>query len=221
MQRGRVIKVLIVEDQRILAQALSLALADEPGLEVAGVAGDAASALRMVAERAPDVVLMDYGLPDQDGIAATRAIHRTRPDLPVVMLTGDTSDEVMLAALNAGMSGFLVKDEAVEQLVAAIRRAADGEMLWPAERLARLLGRARGSGRQTPSGGGLTSRERDVLALMSEGLDNKTIATRLHLSVATVRSYVQQVLAKLGAHSKLEAVVIASRNGLLKDILSG
>lgn len=209
-------KIVIVEDQKILAQALSLALADERDIEVVGVANDAESGIRMASELAPDVVVMDYALPDRDGIAATRAIHRTRPDLPVVMLTGDTSDEVMLAALNSGLSGFLTKDGAVENLAAAVRRAADGEMLWPAERLARLLARSRGAAKDAAGQAHLTAREHDVLRLMSQGLDNKTIADRLQISVSTVRGHVQGVLEKLGAHSKLEAVVIASRKGLVK-----
>jgi DNA-binding NarL/FixJ family response regulator len=211
-------KVLIVEDQKILAEALSLALAEEPDIEVVGVAHDSASAIRMASALAPDVVVMDYILPDGDGVAATRAIHRARPDLPVVMLTGDTSDEVMLAALNAGLSGFLTKDAAVENLASVLRRAAEGEMLWPAERLALLLRQSRGSAKTGRDDGDLTTREREVLRLMAQGLDNKTIAHNLQLSVATVRGHVQRILAKLGAHSKLEAVVIASRKGLIKDL---
>lgn len=215
----RRLKVLIVEDQRILAEALSLAMGEDANLEIAGVAHDAESGIRMARELKPDVVVMDYVLPDRDGIAAARAIHRDRPEVPVVMLTGDTSDEVMLAALNAGLSGFLVKDEAVLQLVAAVRRAGEGEMLWPADRLAGLLARSREKTRRSPgAASGLTAREGDVLRLMSQGLDNKTIADRLRLSVATVRGHVQKVLEKLGAHSKLEAVVIASRSGLMKDL---
>lgn len=191
-------------------------MSDEPDLEVAGVADDAASAIALAQERSPDVIVMDYHLPDRDGIAAAKAIHRTRPGVPIVMLTADLSDEVMLVALNAGLSGFLVKDEAVARLVATVRRAAAGEVLWPAERLMPLLARMRGAP-HSRDGRGLTPRERDILRLVCEGLDNKTIAGRLGLSLATVRGHVQKVLEKLGAHSKLEAVVIASRSGVLRD----
>lgn len=211
---------MIVEDQRILAEALQLALDGASDIEVIGIAGDAQTAIDMAAERKPEVVVMDYSLPDRDGLAATRAILRARPGLPVVMLTGDTSDDVMLAALNGGMSGFLVKDEAVGQLVEAVRRAAAGEMVWPAERLASLLAKSRRPSPRAAAGPELTARECDVLRLMSEGLDNKSIASRLDLSVATVRGYVQSILAKLGAHSKLEAVVIASRTGLIQELTS-
>lgn len=204
-----------MEDQRVLADVLGLALADEPDIEVVGVADSAAAAERLAAARKPDVVLMDYHLPDRDGIAASREIHRVRPDVPIVVLTADTSDEALLVALNAGVSGFLIKNEPFTELMSTVRRAAAGEILWPADRLAALLTRTRGEPFAT-HGRALTRREKDVLRLMSEGLDNKTIAHRLGLSLTTVRGYVQEILRKLGAHSKLEAVVVASRSGLLQ-----
>lgn len=212
------IRVLVVEDQRVLAEALKLSLDHEKDIEVVGRAHNAARAIELVRERAPDVVVMDHHLPDRDGIAATRAIHLEKPGLPVVMLTGDTSDEVLLGALNAGMSGFLLKDEPFGDLVESVRRAAAGEMIWPADRLARLL--AQGPRPQSPSGkaADLTPRERDVLRLICDGHDNKTIAAQLGLSLTTVRGYVQDVLQKLGAHSKLEAVVMATRSGLLQEL---
>ena len=210
---------MIVEDQRVLADALALSLADEPDITVVGQAGDAATAIQLATQTSPDVVVMDYGLPDRDGLTATREIHRRRPSLPVVMLTGDTSDEVLLLALNAGVSGFLIKADPFGELVTSVRRAAAGEMTWPGDRLARLLAAGRRAGsRRSEGGASLTARERDVLRLMCDGLDNKTIADRLTLSLPTVRGYVQDVLRKLGAHSKLEAVVIASRTGLLSEL---
>jgi two-component system response regulator DevR len=217
IETDRVIKILIVEDQRMLAESLAMRLGDERDIAIEGIAGDAATALAMLKRVRPDVVVMDHHLAGpMDGVEATMAIHRSRPELPVVMLTGDLGDDVLLAALNAGMSGFVVKNEALENLVDAVRRAAAGEMVWPAERLARLLAKSRHTlERPSPE---LTDREADILRLMGEGLDNKVIAQRLSLSLATVRGYVQQVLAKLGAHSKLEAVVIASRTGLLRQI---
>jgi DNA-binding NarL/FixJ family response regulator len=211
------IRVLVVEDQRVLAEALSQSLDIETDIEVVGSARNAERAIQMARDLRPDVVVMDHHLPDRDGIAATRQIHRDRPGVPVVMLTGDTSDDVLLAALNAGMSGFLLKDDPFGDLVASVRRAAAGEMVWPADRLARLLAQGpRGSGGGTSLD--LTARERDVLRLMCDGHDNKTIATHLGLSLTTVRGYVQDVLRKLGAHSKLEAVVIATRSGILNEL---
>lgn len=209
------IDVLVVEDERVLADALEMALSEEPDIRVVGQANDGASAIRLAVDASPDVVVMDYRLPDKDGVAATVEIHQRRPGLPVVMLTGDTSDQLLLAALNAGVSGFLMKTEPLVDLVSSVRRAAAGEMTWPGDRLARLLSSDRRRAAVPESGASLTSRERDVLSLMGEGLDNKTIAGRLGLSLTTVRGYVQDVLRKLGAHSKLEAVVIASRTGLM------
>jgi DNA-binding NarL/FixJ family response regulator len=211
------IKLMIVEDQRVLADVLALAISDEHDIEVVGVAPNAATALGMAATARPDLVLMDYHLPDGDGVAASRAIHAVRPGMPIIILTGDASDEVLLAALNAGVSGFLVKSDPFAELVPWIRRAAAGEILWPAERLARLLARSEQGSAVQAKPGELTRRERDVLQLMSDGLDNKTIAHRLGISLTTTRGYVQGVLQKLGAHSKLEAVVIASRSGLLRQ----
>ena len=212
------IRVLIVEDQRVLAEALSLSLQQESDIKVVGTANDAAGAERMVTERSPDVVVMDFHLPDRDGLAAAREIHRRRPGVPVIMLTGDTSDEILLAALNAGVNGFLVKDEPYADLISSVRRAAEGEVVWPADRLARLLAKGKRPQAEGDAGAKLTAREREVLALMCEGLDNKSIAARLGISLTTVRGYVQGVLEKLGVHSKLEAVVLASRTGLAQRL---
>lgn len=213
------IRVLIVEDQRVLAEALSLSLTAEEDIEVVGTAPDVGTAVRMVRECAPDVVVTDHHFPGaEDGIAGTRRIHEIRPDIPVIMLTGDTSDDLLLSALNAGMNGFLIKDEPYGELVVSVRRAAAGEVVWPADRLARLLAKGPRSDGGSEVGAKLTGRERDVLALMCEGLDNKSIAGRLGLSLTTVRGYVQSVLGKLGVHSKLEAVVLASRTGLARTL---
>lgn len=213
------IRVLIVEDQRVLAEALGLSLSAEDDIEVVGNAADSTDAIRMVQEARPDVVVMDHHLPGgDDGITTTRRIHELRPELPVIMLTGNTSDELLLAALNAGMNGFLIKDEPFGELVASVRRAAEGEVIWPADRLARLLAKGPRSDGGAGVGAKLTGREREVLALMCEGMDNKTIAARLGISLTTVRGYVQNILGKLGVHSKLEAVVLASRTGLAGDL---
>lgn len=214
----KTIRVLIVEDQRVLAEALALSLTAEDDIEVVGTAPDVGTAVGMAKELAPDVVVMDHHLPGDDGIVGTQRIHAIRPELPVIMLTGNTSDELLLAALNAGMNGFLIKDEPYGDLVASVRRAADGEVVWPAERLARLLARGGQYAPDTGAAAKLTPRERDVLALMCDGLDNKTIAARLGLSLTTVRGYVQSVLEKLGVHSKLEAVVLATRTGLSRTL---
>lgn len=217
-ERAGPIRVLVVEDQQVLADALSMSLASEKDIQVVGRVGTAERAISMAREHTLDVVVMDHHLPDHDGIHATRRIHNESPGLPIVMLTGDTSDEVLLAALGAGMSGFLLKDEPFGDLVDSVRRAAAGEMLWPAGRLAKLLAMAPRDKSVNGVGETLTPRERDTLRLMCQGHDNKTIASELGLTLATVRGYVQDVLRKLGAHSKLEAVVVASRSGLTERL---
>jgi DNA-binding NarL/FixJ family response regulator len=215
------IRVLIVEDHRVLAEGLQLALERHADLRVAGLASTVAEATRLAAEERPDVVLMDHHLADGTGVEAARAIRAQLPDVVVVMLTGDTSEEVLLAAVEAGACGFLLKSQAVMAEVAdAVRRAAAGEMLIPANTLVALIARqgrrARQESERSRLLGLLTPREREVLGLMARGLDNRAIAAQLVVSFTTVRGHVQSILEKLGAHSKLEAVARASEYGLLE-----
>ncbi len=213
------IRVLIVEDQRTLADSLRLALGIDPLLEIVATAGTVAEAIRRAREREPQVVLMDHFLPDGTGVEAAIAIRRERPTAAVVMLTGGSSDEVMLAALEAGVSGYLLKTEPAATIADAIRQAAAGEMLVPPGTIAALIARGRErAARQAAHARRLTSltaREREVLALMAAGLDTRAIAVRLHLGLNTVRGYVQNILEKLDAHSRLEAILHANAAGLL------
>jgi len=211
--------VLIVEDHRVVADGLALALSRDPDLHVAGVAVTAAEAVRLAVREQPDVVLLDYHLPDGTGADVARSVLRDRPDTAVVILTGDESDEILMNAIEAGVSGFLLKSQAATQVVSAVRRAAEGEMLIPPSMLAGLLGRQRTQQeerREPPSSAiTLTAREQEILGMMADGLDNRAIAERLVISYTTVRSHVQNVLDKLGAHSKLEVLAIAVRRGLV------
>lgn len=212
-------RVLIVEDHLILAEGLALALGRCDDLLVVGLAGSVAEAVALADQEVPHVVLMDYHLPDGTGAQAALAIRRRLPEAAIVMLTADASDEVLMAAVEAGACGFLLKSNAAAQVIEAVRRAADGEMLIPAATLARLIGRQREQARRQAERSRLleklTPRELEVLALMARGLDNRAIAHRLVLSYATVRGHVQNILSKLDAHSKLEAVARAVEYGLL------
>lgn len=208
-----VIGVVIVDDHRMFAESLARLLSDEEGIAILGIAGTGAEGVELVARLQPQVVLMDYQLPDQDGVAVTVEIRARNPQVMVVMLTGSTDERLMLEAIDAGCAGFLTKDRAAAEVAEAVRGAAAGEALVSPELLRRLLPQL---GRRNRSlGEDLSDREREILVLLSRGWTNKAIATELFLSVNTVRNHVQSVLNKLGSHSKLEAVSTAVREGII------
>lgn len=206
------ITVVLVDDQLSYAEALARVFADEPDVEVVGICANSVEAAEYVLARNPNVVLLNYTMPDVDGAAVAAEVRRHRPETRIIMVTGVTDDEALLAAVTAGCAGFVVKQGPVRDIVAAIRTVAAGGSLFPGGVLSRLLPRVAES---RSDGDDLTERERSVLELLAGGWGNREIATHLHLSVNTVRNYVQAVLVKLGAHSKLEAVAIASRRGLV------
>ncbi len=213
------IPVLIVEDHRLVAEGLEAMLNAHPDIRVVGSAGSVSEAIQMANQQRPAVVIMDFRLPDGSGADATAAIRKQQPKVAVVFLSGEDSDDAVLAAVRAGGCGYLPKSKAASDVVAAVRRAAEGEMLIPPDRLARLLSRsheqARDDAERVRLLGHLTPREKEILGLMAQGLDNRAIAQQLVISFTTVRGHVQNVLEKLNAHSKLEAVARAARHGLL------
>lgn len=214
------VKVMIVDDHRVFAEALALALSKESDLEVVGspvtTGDDAADA---VLEHGVDVVLMDINLPGKDGIAATRDIKKVHPETKVVVLTADQGERRLAEAAVAGASGYLTKARAVNEVVDAVRRAAAGEMLIPGDILARVLAEVAGERTKQAEADRmaqmLTPRELEVLQLLALGLSNRAIARKLVVSPRTVDTHVHNLLAKLGVHSKLEAVVNGLRWGLV------
>jgi DNA-binding NarL/FixJ family response regulator len=213
------IRVLLVEDHQLVAEGIQALLDREADIKVIGVAGTVRDAVAMSAADSPDVVVMDYRLPDGTGAQAGERIRTLHPHPSLVFVSGDESDDALLLAVQAGASVFLPKSRASTDVVTAVRKAADGEMMIPATQLADLLVRARERSHEEAERIRLraefTPREREVLLLMAEGLDNKTIGRELGLRVTTIRSYVQDILEKLDAHSKLEAVATAARHDLL------
>jgi DNA-binding NarL/FixJ family response regulator len=215
------IGVAIVEDHRVVAEALAAFLRSDPEIEVRGIAGTVAEATAVCAETRPDLVLLDWRLTDGTGAEAAAAIRAVLPEAVFLFLSAEDSDEAVLAAVEAGASGFLTKSTAGDRLVEAVKAAAAGEMLVPPARLAALLARKRRAddrGRQrTHLLGELTSRELEILRLMTLGHDNRRIGADLHISYETVRTHVRRVLEKLDARTKLEAVAKAVEAGLDRD----
>lgn len=209
------IRVLIVDDHEVLSASLAMVLDHEDDITTVGLASTLAAARDLVPTVKPDVVLLDHRLPDGDGVAAIHELVELHPAVEVVVLTASTGDHVLMDAVDAGASGFLSKTRGIEDVVAAVRAAAAGESVISPEMLARLLRRVQRGRRQT--GTELTDREREVLSLVAEGLSNAAIAERLVVSVHTVRNHIASLSAKLGAHSKLEALSIAIRQGMLPD----
>lgn len=222
------IRVLVVEDERTLAGALEVAIDVQPDLTCVGAVGTVEEGTTLAVREAPDVVLMDIHLPGADGIEGTKRIRAVRPVSRVIMLTADTTAEALTESAAAGAMGFLAKDTAFVDVLAAIRTSIDDgpgvvtggpsrRLVTPFLRHALDPARDRDTLPDEAVGNwaGLTVREREVLALMAEGLGPRGISDRLVLSVHTVRGHVKNVLAKVGAHSQLEAVAVAVRTGLL------
>ena len=215
MEATDAVRVLVVDDHEVLASALAQALDAEPDIVAVGVAGTLERAAAMIPATTPDVVLLDHRLPDGDGVDAVAGLRRLRPSMAVIILTASAAEHVMVSAIEAGVSGFLSKTRSLSEVTSAVRAAAAGEAVISPEMLARLLPRLNRSGRAGRET--LTEREREVLGLLSEGLTNAAIADRLVVSVHTVRNHVANLSSKLGARSKLEAMSIAVREGMLPN----
>ncbi|MEG9225545.1 response regulator transcription factor [Aeromicrobium sp. Sec7.5] len=208
--------VLLVDDQDLIRTGFTMILDAEDDIDVVGEASDGAEALRQVAALQPDVVLMDVQMPGVDGIEATRSIVAAHADTRVVILTTFDDDQYLFDALNAGASGFLLKNCPADDLVNAIRLAAGGHSLLAPEVTERVIARSARSARAAdPRLDDLTQRERDVLVAMAKGMSNAEIAQALFVSTATVKSHVSHVLAKLDARDRVQAVITAYESGLM------
>lgn len=207
------IRILIVDDHEMFAASLSKILTDEPDLDVVDEVGTLKAALDVAAVAKPDVILLDQRLPDGDGIDIIGRLLDIEPAPQVVMLTASTADHVLIAAMEAGAAGFIDKTRSLSDVMAAVRSAAAGEALVSPRLLARLLPRLRRH--EADPMWSLTEREREVLRCLAEGQSNAEIAKTMTLSVHTVRNHVANLSTKLGAHSKLEVLAIAIREGLV------
>jgi DNA-binding NarL/FixJ family response regulator len=212
------IRVVLADDQPLVRAGLRVLMADTPDLEVAGEAGTGAQAIQLVRDAEPDVVLMDIRMPGMDGIEATRIITADPAPTRVVILTTFDDDDYVYAALRAGASGFLVKDMALEDILAAIRVVAAGEALLAPGVTRRLIeefaARPEPAPRQREIDG-ITGREREVLTLVGRGMSNGEIAARLCISTATAKAHIAHLLTKLDARDRVQLVIAAYEAGLV------
>lgn len=212
MTERRQIRLVIVDDHVVVRSGLSAFLLAYDDLKLVGEASNGEEGVRLCRQIHPDVVLMDLVMPGIDGIAATRAIREYCPETQVVALTSFGEDERVQAVLKAGAIGYLLKNVSAQELVAAIRNAAAGEPTLSSEAARALM---HGSGGDQPQGQELTEREREVLALMSKGLNNAQIAGQLVISASTTKFHVSNILTKLGVSTRTEAVALAVRKHLV------
>ncbi len=209
---SRPIRVMLVDDHTMVRRGLATFLKVFDDLQLAGEAESGEAAIQLCAQVLPDVVLMDMVMPGTDGVSATRAIRQQFPQVQVIALTSFKEGDLIKNALEAGAIGYLLKDVSAEELARAIRGAHAGRAALSPD-VAQVIVHAAG---QSPKPGlDLTERERVVLALMVEGLNNTQIAGRLTVSPSTIKSHVSNILTKLGVSSRTEAVTLALRHELV------
>jgi DNA-binding NarL/FixJ family response regulator len=202
------IRVIVAEDHSVVRSGLLQLLAGVDDIEVVGAAAGGSEAIALAAEHAPDVVLMDLEMPDLDGIEATRNIRAANPDVNVVVLTAFSDRQRILGAIDAGAVGYLLKDAEPEELIRGLEAAARGESPL-APQAAQALVSARAAQQTEPE---LTPREREVLALLADGLPNKLIARRLDISEKTVKAHLTSIFQRIGVTDRTQAALWAQRH---------
>ncbi|MBW8738197.1 MAG: response regulator transcription factor [Streptomyces turgidiscabies] len=213
-------RVVVADDQTVVREGIVMLLGLLPGIEVVGAAGDGDEAVRLVAELAPDVVLMDLRMPRCDGVEATRRIRAKYPGTQVVVLTTFADDESLFRALRAGARGYLTKDAGGDDIVRAVHSVLSGDAGLAPSIQRRLLERLTESEKKPAPPAeppdGLTTREAEVLMLIADGLSNQEIAFKLHVSTATVKTHINNLFAKTGIKDRAQAVRYAFGKGLVR-----
>src|SRR6266511_2066091 len=216
------IRILVADEQSLSREAIRAILEREPGLRVVGIASDGLDAVADVLRHRPDVVILTSSLPNCDGVQATRMIRERVPETKVLFLSAVEDSELVVSAFQAGANGFLTKNCALDELIKATTAIHRGEVPVPPRMLSsliqHLIGRRQEQQENLQLLTRLTRREREVLALLSDGGDNETIARTLVISPQTARTHVQNVLTKLGVHSRLAAVAFATQQSIVETL---
>jgi NarL family two-component system response regulator LiaR len=211
------ISVLIVDDHAVVRHGIRALLEAEGDFEVVGDVGSGAEAVLLVADLAPDVVLMDLVMPEMDGVKATRLVKQRSPRSQVIVLTSYHEDEQIFPAVRAGALSYLLKGVGLDELTEAVRKAARGEAVLHPRVAARLVQELHGAPRESAAlYEALSAREREVLQLIASGLHNAEIAERLVISERTVKSHVNNILAKLHVADRTQAAIYAWRTGVME-----
>ena len=213
------ITVAMIEDHQILVDSLSLMLRYESDIDFLGSASTISKGQSLVEETNPDVLLLDVGLPDGSGLDLIPEVKRVSPDTNIVVLTSLSDETTLMRVIDSGISGFVSKNSQLSDLMETIRKAADGEIVIPTSLLVGLLMRLprdKAAAYQDEKGWGrLTVREQEVLELLARGKSGNEIAEELHIAPLTVRTHIRNLMAKMGVHSRLEAVTFGLTNGLI------
>lgn len=212
----RTARVLIADDQTLFRSGLAQLLDGDPRVEVVGQAADGLDVVKQAGSLKPDVVLMDLKMPNLDGIEATRRILAEHPEIKVLVLTSFDTDNLVLQALRAGASGYVLKDSHAEAVVSSILAVLAGERVMASAVANRVVGMLSGTTSPKEFYDGLTAREIEILKLIAIGLANKQIAHRLSISEKTVRNHVSNLYEKLGIYDRTQAVLYAVRKGLVE-----
>ncbi|GGZ64589.1 response regulator [Streptomyces bluensis] len=208
------IRVFLLDDHEVVRRGVHDLLNDEPDITVVGEAATVEQALVRVPALRPDVAVLDVRLPDGDGVTVCRELRSRMPDLACLMLTSFDDEEALLDSIMAGASGYVLKQIRGSDLVSAVRTVAAGQSLLDPSATTRLMARLRGEQTREPEPDGLpglTAREREILALIGEGLTNRQIGRRLYLAEKTVKNHISRLLAKLGVERRIQAAVIATQ----------
>lgn len=208
------VRVVVIDDHELILDALARVLADHPGIDLVGVAGTVEDGVALAEREQPDLAIVDFRLPDGTGVTATGQLRDRVPGVEVIMMTGYADGALLARALEAGCSGFVSKGGSFSELIAVIDAVSRGEVRVPSELLDGLVRQLRP--REPRVEVGLTAREREVLQLLAAGRSTTEMVDELTVSVHTVRNHVRNLLQKLDASSRLEAVAVATRLGLVR-----
>ena len=211
------IRVLLVDDHELVRQGVASMLAKAEDLTVVGEAKTGREAIETARKELPDVVLMDVRMPDMDGLEATRRIKEERSRTAVIMVTMHDNPAYLREAVRAGAAGYLLKDVSKDDLIDAIRQVATGGAFIESQMLKGMLSEMKPGSTTAPAARNLTKREREILALVAEGLSNRETADKLVLSPETVKSHVAAILEKLNVSDRTQAAIYAVRNGLVES----